>query len=327
MPPELLRRFRLAALSVLALSVGPATAAEPGTGRPPGPASGPASGPSRFIRVVRDADGEPVSLETATVRYVPAAPAASEDRDARAGLAVDLVAVTHVGEAEYFAGLDGQLADYDAVLYELVAPDGAVPAKGANAGMIAGLLKRTLGLEYQTERIDYTRENFVHADLTPRRIAEKMRERGQTGFSVAADVFGSMLADAGRRAGRGDELTGFDLTTLLFDPDGKAKLKRAFAAELERANLDEALGETAGRMLVTDRNEAAAAVLAKEIAAGRRRVAVFYGAGHMPDLERRLAADFGLVRQGAQWRQAWDLSDGTTPSDSGDADGSDGTGE
>lgn len=269
--------------------------------------------PSRFLRVVRDADGDPVSLETATIRYVRSVP---ESPDAPAGLAVDLVAVTHVGEADYFAGLDSQLADYDAVLYELVAPEGAVPAKGADAGMIASGLKGMLELEYQTERIDYTRDNFVHADLTPGQIAEKMRERGQTGLSVAMDAVGSMFADASRRAAQaeaegGDGLAGFGLATLLLDPNGKAKLKRAFALELARADMDAALGETVGRMLVSDRNEAAADVLREQIAAGRRRIAIFYGAGHMPDLERRLAEDFGLKRQGVMWRQAWDLTDRT----------------
>ncbi len=138
-----------------------------------------------------------------------------------------------------------------------------------------------------------------------------MRERGQTGLSVAMDALGAMLADAGKRATADegqDELAGFDLTTLLFDPKGKTKLKRAFATEIARAEMEGALGETVGRMLITDRNEAAAGVLRKQIDAGRRRIAIFYGAGHMPDLERRLVEEFGLVRQGVQWREAWDLA-------------------
>lgn len=304
-PPSVFQLFIVFA-STVALLTGSATAtgAEPATGKTEGTRA-PAFEPSRFIRTVRDAGGEPVALETATVRYVPAG------RDGAAGVTVDLVAVTHVGEPEYFSGLDGQLNEYDAVLFELVAPEGAVPQKGADGGMIPALLKNALDLEYQTERIDYTRRNFVHADLTPRQIGEKMRERGQTGLSVAFDLFGSMMAEAGRRAERGEDggdLAAFSLTTLLLDPNGKLKLKRAFALELERAEMGEALGETAGRMLITDRNEAATAVLREQIAAGRRRLAIFYGAGHMPDMERRLVEDFGLKRQGAQWREAWGLS-------------------
>ena len=294
------------ALSAAAFCCGPAVAAEPEESGGTEPAAKAAFEPSRFVRVVRDAAGKPISLETSTVRYVSAGP------DAPADLVVDLVGVTHVGETEYFDGLNGQLADYEAVLYELVAPEGRVPQPGADGGMIPGLLKGMLELEYQTERIDYTRKNFVHADLTPRQIGEKMRERGQTGLSVAFDIFGDMMAQASKRAARGEGqggLASFDLATLLLDPNGKLKLKQSFAVELEQADGADALGETAGRMLITDRNEAAVGVLRKQIDAGRRRLAIFYGAGHMPDLERRLVEDFGLRRQGSQWRAAWDLSE------------------
>lgn len=300
-------RLSLACLAVATFPPGLALAGPDTSNGKAARSEKPTSEPTRFVRIVRDAAGKPVSFETCTARYVPAA-----DSPAPADLVVDLVAVTHVGEREYFAGLDGQLKDYDAVLYELVAPKGVVPQPGAEGGTIPALLKSSLDLEYQTERIDYTRPNFVHADLTPRQIGEKMRQRGQTGLSVALDALGNAFAEATRRAARGEEgseLSSLSLATLLLDPNGQVKLKRAFAAELERAELGGALGQAAEQMLVTDRNEAALAVLKDQIAAGRRRIAIFYGAGHMPDLERRLAEDFGLERQGVQWREAWDLSE------------------
>jgi hypothetical protein len=34
---------------------------------------------------------------------------------------------------------------------------------------------------------------------------------------------------------------------------------------------------------------------------------VFYGAGHLPDMEKRLGADFGLKREGEKWLTAWSL--------------------
>lgn len=299
---DVLARRLAIALSAAALCCGFVTAAEPEAAD--AAAERPAFDASKFVRVVRNADGKPTSLETATVRYVPAGTDGPQD------LVVDLVAVTHVGEPEYFGGLNGQLADYDAVLYELVAPEGVKPQVGTDGGMIPGLLKGMLELEYQTERIDYSQPNFIHADLTPKQIGEKMRQRGQTGLSVAFDMFGEMMAQSAKRAARGDQggLASFDLATLLLDPNGKHKLKQSFAVELEMAEGVEALGATAGQMLITDRNEAALDVLKKQIAAGKRRIAVFYGAGHMPDLERRLVEDFGLKRQGAQWREAWNLS-------------------
>ena len=35
----------------------------------------------------------------------------------------------------------------------------------------------------------------------------------------------------------------------------------------------------------------------------------FYGAAHLPDMEKRLAADFQMKRSGTKWLTAWDLSD------------------
>ena len=48
-------------------------------------------------------------------------------------------------------------------------------------------------------------------------------------------------------------------------------------------------------------------VLQKEIAAGKKKVAIFYGAAHMPDFEQRLTADFGLRKTKQVWVDAWDL--------------------
>ena len=35
-------------------------------------------------------------------------------------------------------------------------------------------------------------------------------------------------------------------------------------------------------------------MLRKELAAGKKKIAIFYGAGHMPDLQKRLHDDFAM---------------------------------
>jgi hypothetical protein len=60
----------------------------------------------------------------------------------------------------------------------------------------------------------------------------------------------------------------------------------------------------------------ALAVLRKQIAAGKRHLGVFYGAGHLPDMEKRLEKDFGLKRQSTLWLTAWDMT-GRTPTTAG----------
>ena len=46
----------------------------------------------------------------------------------------------------------------------------------------------------------------------------------------------------------------------------------------------------------------------QQLAAGKRRLGIFYGAGHLPDMEKRLEKDFGLKRQSTTWLTAWDMT-------------------
>ena len=100
------------------------------------------------------------------------------------------------------------------------------------------------------------------------------------------------------------------LLMALFDKDRAMKLKRVVAEEF--ADMDvlmTAFNGPDGSTLITERNKAALAVLAKEIAAGKKKIAIFYGGGHMPDMEPRAIQDFHLKREGQQWLEAWNLRD------------------
>ena len=67
------------------------------------------------------------------------------------------------------------------------------------------------------------------------------------------------------------------------------------------------MGETLNTLLIEDRNQAALKVFQTEMAGGKRKMALFYGAAHMPDFEKRLLADYGLKRDKVEWITAWDL--------------------
>ena len=56
------------------------------------------------------------------------------------------------------------------------------------------------------------------------------------------------------------------------------------------------------------RNGKALDVLRKELDEGREKVAIFYGAAHLPDLGMRLQQDFNMTLEPeARWFKAWDL--------------------
>jgi hypothetical protein len=262
----------------------------------------------RFLRIREDAKHQPLALETAIVRFKPAS--------GKGDLVVDLVGVVHIGDKAYYQKLDKRLAEYDVVLYELVAPPGTKVPKGGKGktdnllGMIQNLMRLALDLESQLALIDYTRENFVHADLSPEQMMEAMKKRGETGLTLALKAVAEVLQQKNLmdRNPRGKPAEDLDLFNLLLDPYGASKLKRLLARQFESMDSpDGGLGKTLTTLLVVDRNKAALQVLKKEIAKGHKKIAIFYGAAHMPDFQKRLTDDFGLRRDSEEWLQAWDL--------------------
>jgi len=94
----------------------------------------------------------------------------------------------------------------------------------------------------------------------------------------------------------------------LFAEDRPLRLKRVLAQQL--ADTEEMLtsfGGEDGSVLISDRNKAALKVLKEQIAAGKKHLAIFYGAGHLADMDQRLRTDFGLKPVEITWLTAWDL--------------------
>lgn len=290
--------------------------------KPPKPIT--AAKPQRFIRLRRDPIGEPIALETAIVRYVPV--------EGNQDLSVDLVSVVHIADRRYYRKLNRILSEYDVVLYELVAPKGTrVPQHGPRRKNVFARLQKLaglyLGLRFQIEEIDYTRDNFVHADLSPEGMAQAMRRRGEDGLTLFLGIMRDLLRQKNlaelkaeqekakqaktNRHGQPQADTDEeepDFLSLLLDPEGPARLKRMLAEQLAMADdPGSSLGTTLANLLIEDRNAAAIQVLQKELVRGRKRIAIFYGAAHMPDFDRRLRADFGFKRAGVRWLTAWDL--------------------
>jgi len=256
----------------------------------------------RFLRLVRDKDEAPLAVETAIVHCAPA--------EGKQGPTVDLVAAVHVAERTYYDRLNKEFGTYDAVLYELVAPQGTRVPKGGGKGsgsfvsMVQKAMKDMLQLEYQLEVIDYTRKNMVHADMSPEQMAKAMRDRGESVWTILLRMMGYALARQSQ-PGRSSDA---DLLLALFDKNRALALKRVLAEQIDDMEGSlMAIEGPDGSTIISGRNKAALAVLRKEIAAGKQKIAIFYGAGHMPDLQQRLRDEFGLAPVSTQWLVAWDM--------------------
>ncbi len=252
-----------------------------------------------FVRVKREGK-QPVALQTAVVTY---------RGEERGGPEVALVGAVHIAEPEYYSRLNQLFRQYDALLYEMVMdpqegiPDpeerGVSPVSTIQVGM-----KDALGLTFQLDEIDYRADNFVHADMTPQEFFETMKKREEGILQMLFRSIGSGLAQQG--SGKSNDL---DVLAALMSKDRQKALRRAMAEQMEMMDGQMAAltGEDGKSTLITERNAKAFQVLDAQIKAGKKKIGIFYGAGHLKDMHRRLVEKYGLHPVKVEWLDAWHL--------------------
>jgi hypothetical protein len=120
-------------------------------------------------------------------------------------------------------------------------------------------------------------------------------------------LLGQALAQQSEFAAKG-ESPDVELLTALFSDDRPRKLKIVMAKQLsETESLLVSFGGENGSVLISERNKIAMKVLKEQLAAGKKKLAIFYGAGHLTDMDRRLRQDFNLQPTEITWLTAWDL--------------------
>ena len=259
----------------------------------------------RFMRIRRDQDQNPVAMETSITRYV------TKNKDGQR-VTVDLIGVVHIGEQKYYEKLNERFTGYDAMLYELVAPKGTIiPKGGGERGFnpISGLqqgLQMGLGLEFQLEHIDYTKENFVHADMTPKEFSESMKKNDESLFKMALKAIGQGMAKQSKAGTQGAPEA--DLIMAMFSDDPQSIIRRVMAEQMMDMESGMVIFQGKdGSTIIDHRNTKAFKVLFEQIDAGKTHIGVFYGAGHLPDMDQRLIKKHGMKRGGQFWLEAWDL--------------------
>jgi len=247
-----------------------------------------------FIRIREDE--EAARLQTAYFGY---------EKD---GVRVDLIGAIHIADKRYYEFLNESFEDYEALLFEMVGGErlgggekAAEPEPEPEENKLAALLtvyetmEKSLGLSGQGAVIDYTAENFVHADLTMKEFEALQEERGESllGFMIQSAI-------VAKRPSREPDSINLMRGMLGGQPDlVKRELMHTMAdADKQLDSLD---GEN---VIIGDRNARCIEVLDREIADGKKKLGIFYGAAHFPDLERRLL-EKGFARVSTKWATAW----------------------
>lgn len=270
-----------------------------------------------FVRLVKDAEGKPSALQTAIIRYA-----------SKSGVTVDLVGVVHIGDQAYYQALNRQLKAYDAVLFEAVVDEGQSVAGRRDMARAVGLdyqpryeirsdpshpltavqmkLANMLGLAFQPEVVDYSGDQFVHADMTTQEFEKAMQKRGES----ATTLFLRLLKKSLRRSNELDESELEDLNPLALltrEPTETERqaLRRVLAAGI--GDVEGMAAELQGTALIAARNQRCIKVLGQQLKKGKKRVAILYGAAHMPDFDHQLVKQLKLKRKSQSWLTAWKL--------------------
>ena len=257
----------------------------------------------QYVRVVRDKEAKKGSLDTAVRKFV-----------GENGVCVDLVGAIHVAEKSYYKELNKLFEDYDVVLYEVVAEEGTRPEPSEKdekmpssvIGFAQFQFANLLGLVHQLEHIDYKKENMVHADLSPKEFAEAQKARDD-GF--AAMYFRQVGFSMARNNPKETDTDDSKVILAFFKKNRKRALKDALADQFATMDSEDAMrGTSDGTSIITDRNNRVLEKLKGILDDGsKKKIAIFYGAAHLPEFAEKLQSDFNLKPQDDQtlWLKAW----------------------
>lgn len=241
------------------------------------------------------------------------------------GVRVDLVAALHIADPAYYDELNRRFRSYDAVLFEGVSsshekpekappkPEPKAPAADDSSRVDAGQLltgtqvrlARMLGLSFQLEAIDYSAKNFVHADLSMDEIGRTMKRNKETSGGLLFRVLRASLNNSETPDPRTAGAIDMWLITGEITPENRRRVKLYMARTMSRA--EDFMADVGGTALINARDERVIEVLEKQIKSGRKRIAIFYGAGHGTDLDRRLREKLKLKRGSQDWLESWSL--------------------
>ena len=267
----------------------------------------------KWVRILADKKGRPLAMQTAVVRYVKADDVEEGKSPGDYKQYVDLVGAVHIGDLAYYRELNRRFKKYDAVLYELVAPEGTEVPRGrgtSNAHPLGALqngMKSMLEVEHQLEQIDYTGDNMVHADLSPDEFFKSMDKRDEGFAQMYFRMLGASMAQQSQAAAKGESAE-VDLMAAMFSKDRPRMLKIAMAKQFEgMETLMVGLSGPDGSTLITERNNRALDVLEDQLGDAVNRLAIFYGAGHLSEMNDQMAERFEMKPVSVEWLEAWDL--------------------
>jgi hypothetical protein len=178
--------------------------------------------------------------------------------------------------------------------------------KGDRSEGIQQKLADALGVAFQLTSMNNNRPNWRNSDLSLDQIQARLDAAGASG-----DMLFSML-DGSSMFGK---LAGFFLSMASATPESRAMLRAmiiqtvANAETLMQARLPGDMNKLMG-VIVEDRNRVVVGDLKRVIERepGVRSVAIIYGAGHLPGIQKSLITELGYTPGPDTWRTAMSVT-------------------
>jgi len=275
--------------------------------------------PAPYIRAAHGPDGT-AELEVGLRAFKPAR---------GRGPTVWLVGVTHLGTADYYARLQRFLNAQGLVLFEGVGATNKTFALQREAGFnLQAALAKALGLEFQLHAIDYTPQHFQNSDLSVAELARIFANAppGPPGTPSPPGTEGGEPRSGERGGAEFDHLlaamqgTGFlgamaRVTVALLEASPRLQAAMQVVLIEVLSGLPRDLPRMPGlppgfqnllRVLIEERNEKVVDDVRRALEAKQPpgSIAIFYGAGHMTDLEERLRSTLGYRPAVERWMTA-----------------------
>lgn len=214
---------------------------------------------------------------------------------------VSLIGAVHIADAAYYQTLNERFTKYDRLLYEMIGGEKIAeiqknPPKPSTTHKMYRLLANFLKLSEQKAEIDYSKKNFIHADLTFREFEALQKKRDESLFGFAMD--------SSKNADPQNQPQFKKLMSALLSGDAN-KVKLQLIGSLGAG--DDQIGALAGEsVIINDRNAKCLEVLDAQLKADQKSLGIFYGAAHFPDLEKSLKKrGFKMGKQ--EWLNAWTI--------------------
>ncbi len=158
-------------------------------------------------------------------------------------------------------------------------------------------LARALGLEYQLAGIDYNLPNWRNSDLSIDEVRERLDAAGASGDMLFNLLSGSSMSG---------KIAAFLVGLIEASPQMSMMVKVALVETLGSADaftMPGNKGEAFMKVIIEDRNDAVIADLKQIIKEepATKEVAIFYGAGHLPHMEKVLTQDMGYALTDLEW--------------------------